>query len=146
MDGGEVRGTRQKGAGQKTQKVFATSFFLRSSFDLLTPSVWSHAANGALPDILQQGKLLVVDYATCSSSGWWGSTVKTNMICAGGDGVISSCNVSAESQVPARPHPALPGNGPGVGTWGGERPSGSWSPFSYVLAEAPGNSSRHLRP
>nr|XP_008539187.1 PREDICTED: chymotrypsin-like elastase family member 2A [Equus przewalskii] len=48
--------------------------------------------NGALPDILQQGKLLVVDYATCSSSGWWGSTVKTNMICAGGDGVISSCN------------------------------------------------------
>ncbi|XP_032004109.2 chymotrypsin-like elastase family member 2A, partial [Hylobates moloch] len=48
--------------------------------------------NGALPDDLQQGRLLVVDYATCSSSGWWGSTVKTSMICAGGDGVISSCN------------------------------------------------------
>ncbi|XP_037355573.1 chymotrypsin-like elastase family member 2A [Talpa occidentalis] len=48
--------------------------------------------NGASPDILQQGKLLVVDYATCSSPGWWGSTVKTNMVCAGGDGVISSCN------------------------------------------------------
>ncbi|XP_053431506.1 chymotrypsin-like elastase family member 2A [Nycticebus coucang] len=47
---------------------------------------------GALPDILQQGRLLVVDYATCSSPGWWGSTVKTNMVCAGGDGVTSSCN------------------------------------------------------
>nr|XP_011725183.2 chymotrypsin-like elastase family member 2A [Macaca nemestrina] len=49
-------------------------------------------ANGPLPDVLQQGRLLVVDYATCSSSGWWGSTVKTSMICAGGDGKISSCN------------------------------------------------------
>ncbi|KAM7234945.1 hypothetical protein CapIbe_013765 [Capra ibex] len=48
--------------------------------------------NGALPDILQQGELLVVDYATCSQPSWWGSTVKTNMICAGGDGVTSSCN------------------------------------------------------
>ncbi|XP_003280000.2 chymotrypsin-like elastase family member 2B [Nomascus leucogenys] len=48
--------------------------------------------NRALPDDLQQGRLLVVDYATCSSSGWWGSTVKTNMICAGGDGVICTCN------------------------------------------------------
>lgn len=33
-----------------------------------------------------------MDYATCSKPGWWGSTVKTNMICAGGDGIISSCN------------------------------------------------------
>ncbi|XP_045404612.1 chymotrypsin-like elastase family member 2A [Lemur catta] len=48
--------------------------------------------NGAAADILQQGRLLVVDYATCSRSGWWGSTVKTSMVCAGGDGVISSCN------------------------------------------------------
>ncbi|KAM5248701.1 chymotrypsin-like elastase family member 2A [Ctenodactylus gundi] len=48
--------------------------------------------NGASPDVLQQGLLLVVDYATCSSPSWWGSSVKTNMICAGGDGVTSSCN------------------------------------------------------
>uniref|UniRef100_A0A5F8GR88 pancreatic elastase II n=1 Tax=Monodelphis domestica TaxID=13616 RepID=A0A5F8GR88_MONDO len=48
--------------------------------------------NGVLPDILQQGRLLVVDYATCSLPSWWGSSVKTNMVCAGGDGVISSCN------------------------------------------------------
>uniref|UniRef100_A0A8C9F8P1 pancreatic elastase II n=1 Tax=Pavo cristatus TaxID=9049 RepID=A0A8C9F8P1_PAVCR len=49
-------------------------------------------ANGALPDDLQQGLLLVVDYATCSRPSWWGSTVKTNMVCAGGDGITSSCN------------------------------------------------------
>nr|XP_058893610.1 chymotrypsin-like elastase family member 2A [Kogia breviceps] len=49
-------------------------------------------SNGALPDILQQGELLAVDSATCSQPGWWGSTVKTHMICVGGDGVISSCN------------------------------------------------------
>ncbi|XP_063001507.1 chymotrypsin-like elastase family member 2A [Elgaria multicarinata webbii] len=48
--------------------------------------------NGPLPDVLQQGRLLVVDYATCSQSSWWGSTVKRSMVCAGGDGVISSCN------------------------------------------------------
>ncbi|XP_068935042.1 chymotrypsin-like elastase family member 2A [Petaurus breviceps papuanus] len=48
--------------------------------------------NGDLPDILQQAPLLVVDYATCSLSSWWGSSVKTNMVCAGGDGVTSSCN------------------------------------------------------
>uniref|UniRef100_A0A8C6F3S0 pancreatic elastase II n=1 Tax=Monodon monoceros TaxID=40151 RepID=A0A8C6F3S0_MONMO len=48
-------------------------------------------SNRALPDILQQGELLAVDSATCSQPGCWGSTVKTNMICAGGD-VISSCN------------------------------------------------------
>lgn len=48
--------------------------------------------NGATPDVLQQGRLLVVDYATCSSASWWGSSVKTNMVCAGGDGVTSSCN------------------------------------------------------
>ncbi|XP_019397275.1 PREDICTED: chymotrypsin-like elastase family member 2A [Crocodylus porosus] len=48
--------------------------------------------NGDLPDVLQQGHLLVVPYPICSSPDWWGTVVKTNMICAGGDGVISSCN------------------------------------------------------
>ncbi|KAM4872878.1 chymotrypsin-like elastase family member 2A [Thomomys bottae] len=47
---------------------------------------------GASPDTLQQGLLLVVDFATCSKASWWGSSVKTNMVCAGGDGVTSSCN------------------------------------------------------
>ncbi|XP_031517194.1 chymotrypsin-like elastase family member 2A, partial [Papio anubis] len=48
--------------------------------------------NGTLPDVLQQCRVLVVDCANCSSSGWWGRTMKTSMICAEGDGVTSSCN------------------------------------------------------
>ena len=53
------------------------------------------AANGPLADVLQQALLPVVDYDTCSKSSWWGSTVRTTMVCAGGDGVVSGCNVSA---------------------------------------------------
>ncbi|CAM2095193.1 unnamed protein product [Caretta caretta] len=52
----------------------------------------SLGANGPFPNKLQQGPLAVVDYATCSLPSWWGSTVKHTMVCAGGDGVISSCN------------------------------------------------------
>ncbi|OCT73540.1 hypothetical protein XELAEV_18036518mg [Xenopus laevis] len=47
--------------------------------------------NGPAPDKLQQGLLLVVDYPTCSQRDWWWKSVNTNMICAGGDGIISSC-------------------------------------------------------
>ncbi|XP_044534331.1 chymotrypsin-like elastase family member 1 [Gracilinanus agilis] len=47
--------------------------------------------NGQLAETLQQAYLPVVDYATCSSSSYWGSTVKTTMVCAGGDGVRSGC-------------------------------------------------------
>ncbi|XP_068935043.1 chymotrypsin-like elastase family member 2A [Petaurus breviceps papuanus] len=48
--------------------------------------------NGVASDILQQAPLPVVDFDTCSLSSWWGSSVKTNMVCAGGDGSISGCN------------------------------------------------------
>ncbi|XP_072506337.1 chymotrypsin-like elastase family member 1 [Notamacropus eugenii] len=47
--------------------------------------------NGQLAQNLQQAYLPVVDYATCSSSSYWGSTVKNTMVCAGGDGVKSGC-------------------------------------------------------
>uniref|UniRef100_A0A4X2KK81 Chymotrypsin-like elastase family member 1 n=1 Tax=Vombatus ursinus TaxID=29139 RepID=A0A4X2KK81_VOMUR len=47
--------------------------------------------NGQLAETLQQAYLPVVDYATCSSSSYWGSTVKNTMVCAGGDGVRSGC-------------------------------------------------------
>uniref|UniRef100_A0A8C6JTF7 pancreatic elastase II n=1 Tax=Melopsittacus undulatus TaxID=13146 RepID=A0A8C6JTF7_MELUD len=50
--------------------------------------------NGPLADVLQQALLPVVDYETCSQWNWWGSYVRSSMMCAGGDGVISSCNVS----------------------------------------------------
>lgn len=47
--------------------------------------------NGQLSQTLQQAYLPSVDYSICSSSSYWGSTVKTTMVCAGGDGVRSGC-------------------------------------------------------
>uniref|UniRef100_A0A8C6LVU6 chymotrypsin n=1 Tax=Nothobranchius furzeri TaxID=105023 RepID=A0A8C6LVU6_NOTFU len=34
---------------------------------------------------------LFLPFLVCSSSGWWGTTVKSTMVCAGGD-VVSGCN------------------------------------------------------
>ncbi|XP_054585994.1 chymotrypsin-like elastase family member 3B [Nothobranchius furzeri] len=47
--------------------------------------------HGPMPDKLQQALLPVVEHSVCSSSGWWGTTVKSTMVCAGGD-VVSGCN------------------------------------------------------
>ncbi|EFB21826.1 hypothetical protein PANDA_010363, partial [Ailuropoda melanoleuca] len=48
--------------------------------------------NGPIADELQQGLQPVVDHATCTQRDWWGSMVRDTMVCAGGDGIISSCN------------------------------------------------------
>lgn len=58
------------------------------------------AANGPIADELQQGLQPVVDYSTCTQRDWWGSMVTNKMICAGGDGVISACNVSVQGSAP----------------------------------------------
>ncbi|XP_009865930.1 PREDICTED: chymotrypsin-like elastase family member 1, partial [Apaloderma vittatum] len=47
--------------------------------------------NGQLSNVLLQAYLPMVDYQTCSSASYWGSTVKNTMVCAGGDGVRSGC-------------------------------------------------------
>ncbi|XP_030647118.1 chymotrypsin-like elastase family member 2A [Chanos chanos] len=47
---------------------------------------------GPISDTLQQALMPVVDHSTCSKWDWWGSTVKTSMVCAGGDGVVAGCN------------------------------------------------------
>ncbi|CAG03184.1 unnamed protein product [Tetraodon nigroviridis] len=47
---------------------------------------------GPIADILQQARLPVVGYETCSKSDWWGSLVTSSMVCAGGDGQLASCN------------------------------------------------------
>ncbi|KAM6946689.1 elastase-1-like [Lycodopsis pacificus] len=49
------------------------------------------STGGSLPAQLQQAYLPVVDHKTCTSYGWWGSTVKTNMVCGGG-GAEAGCN------------------------------------------------------
>ncbi|XP_008319344.1 elastase-1-like, partial [Cynoglossus semilaevis] len=52
---------------------------------------WGRTATGGqLSAQLKQAYLPVVDHRTCSSSGWWGSTVKDTMVCAGG-GSESGC-------------------------------------------------------
>lgn len=51
------------------------------------------AAGGQLSAQLKQAYLPVVDHKTCTSYGWWGSTVKSSMVCAGG-GSESGCQVS----------------------------------------------------
>ncbi|XP_009703340.1 PREDICTED: chymotrypsin-like elastase family member 1, partial [Cariama cristata] len=47
--------------------------------------------NGQLSSVLLQAYLPVVDHQVCSTSTYWGSTVKTTMVCAGGDGIHSGC-------------------------------------------------------
>uniref|UniRef100_A0A667ZNB5 pancreatic elastase n=1 Tax=Myripristis murdjan TaxID=586833 RepID=A0A667ZNB5_9TELE len=53
---------------------------------------WGRTATGGnLSAQLKQAYLPVVDHKTCSSYGWWGSTVKESMVCAGG-GAEAGCN------------------------------------------------------
>ncbi|XP_037534736.1 elastase-1 [Nematolebias whitei] len=49
------------------------------------------STGGSLSEELKQAYLPVVDHKTCSSSDWWGSTVKTTMVCAGGK-AEAGCN------------------------------------------------------
>ncbi|NXN53338.1 CELA1 elastase, partial [Rynchops niger] len=47
--------------------------------------------NGQLSSVLLQAYLPVVDHQICTSPSYWGSSVKTTMVCAGGDGIHSAC-------------------------------------------------------
>ncbi|KAM4806915.1 chymotrypsin-C-like [Urocitellus parryii] len=49
--------------------------------------LWSN--QWPISDQLQQGLL---NYATCSRWDWWSFMVMKSMVCAGGDGITSSCN------------------------------------------------------
>uniref|UniRef100_A0A3Q3VZ74 pancreatic elastase n=1 Tax=Mola mola TaxID=94237 RepID=A0A3Q3VZ74_MOLML len=49
------------------------------------------ATGGSLSAQLKEAYLPLIDHATCSSNGWWGSTVKTSMVCGGG-GAEAGCN------------------------------------------------------
>ncbi|XP_063072448.1 elastase-1-like [Engraulis encrasicolus] len=49
------------------------------------------ATGGSLSAQLKQAYLPIVSHNVCSSSGWWGGSVKTTMVCAGGY-AESGCN------------------------------------------------------
>nr|XP_020464212.1 elastase-1-like [Monopterus albus] len=49
------------------------------------------STGGSLSAELKQAYLPLIDHNTCSSPSWWGSTVKTTMVCAGG-AAESGCN------------------------------------------------------
>lgn len=48
---------------------------------------------GTSPPILQVAPLPVVENSVCSQPEWWGSIALKTMVCAGGDGVLSGCQV-----------------------------------------------------
>ncbi|XP_059185373.1 elastase-1-like [Centropristis striata] len=49
------------------------------------------STGGSISAQLKQAYLPVVDHKTCTSSDWWGSTVKDTMVCGGG-GAEAGCN------------------------------------------------------
>lgn len=63
------------------------------------------SAGGPIADILQQALLPVVSYEICSQPDWWGSQVTNSMVCAGGDGVVSGCNVSMSTHTSCNKNP-----------------------------------------
>ncbi|XP_073525130.1 chymotrypsin-like elastase family member 1 [Phyllobates terribilis] len=75
----------------KVATLPASGATLAKNYNCVVTGWGRTSTTGPASATLQQATLPVVDYATCSLSNWWGSTVKTSMICAGGDGVKSSC-------------------------------------------------------
>ncbi|XP_068121228.1 chymotrypsin-like elastase family member 1 [Hyperolius riggenbachi] len=58
-----------------------------------TISGWGRlSTGGSSPSILQQAPLPVVAHSTCSTRSFWGTTVKTTMVCAGGNGTQAGCD------------------------------------------------------
>ncbi|XP_068122054.1 chymotrypsin-like elastase family member 1 [Hyperolius riggenbachi] len=58
-----------------------------------TISGWGRLTTyGSYPSILQEAPLPLVDYSTCSNRSFWGSTLKTTLVCAGGNGAQAGCS------------------------------------------------------
>lgn len=48
---------------------------------------------GTVPPIMQEALIPVVEHSICSQPEWWGEIALKSMVCAGGDGVVSGCQV-----------------------------------------------------
>lgn len=80
-----------------SQLIFLCFFFLWFIVFIKQTEMASFPAGGRSSVQLKQALLPVVDYRTCSSADWWGSTVNNNMVCAGG-GALSGCHVSLKKK------------------------------------------------
>ncbi|XP_040196765.1 chymotrypsin-like elastase family member 1 [Rana temporaria] len=76
----------------KVATLPASGAILANNYSCIISGWGRTTTGGSLPSILQQAPLPVVAHATCSTSSYWGSTVKTTMVCAGGNGVQAGCN------------------------------------------------------
>ncbi|KAG9491642.1 hypothetical protein GDO78_000250 [Eleutherodactylus coqui] len=69
----------------------ANNAVLSNNYNCIISGWGRTVTGGSLPSILQQAPLPVVDHSTCSSSSYWGTTVKSSMVCAGGNGAQAGC-------------------------------------------------------
>ncbi|OCT95799.1 hypothetical protein XELAEV_18013488mg [Xenopus laevis] len=76
----------------KLAQLPADGAILANNYGCIVTGWGRTSTGGALASVLQQAPLSVVQHSTCSSSSWWGSTVKSTMVCADGAGIRSSCN------------------------------------------------------
>lgn len=76
------------------------SIFSMSAHAMLTfkHSMFVFTVYGNTPAILQEAAISVVEHAVCSTPQWWGSIALETMVCAGGDGIISGCQVQYTRQ------------------------------------------------
>ncbi|XP_056416377.1 chymotrypsin-like elastase family member 1 [Hyla sarda] len=70
----------------------ASGAVLANNYNCVVSGWGRTSTGGSLPSILQQAPLPVVAHSTCSTSSYWGSTVKSTMVCAGGNGQQAGCN------------------------------------------------------
>ncbi|KAL2089456.1 hypothetical protein ACEWY4_014144 [Coilia grayii] len=55
-------------------------------------SGWGRTSSGgSSSNVLRHALLRVVSYSMCRQPSWWGNTVNTNMVCAGGNGRQAGC-------------------------------------------------------
>uniref|UniRef100_A0A6I8QPJ5 pancreatic elastase n=1 Tax=Xenopus tropicalis TaxID=8364 RepID=A0A6I8QPJ5_XENTR len=75
----------------KLAQLPADNVVLAHNYNCVVTGWGKTSNNGNLASVLQQAPLPVIAHSTCSSGSYWGSTVKSTMVCAGGDGVRSGC-------------------------------------------------------
>ncbi|XP_031430710.1 elastase-1-like [Clupea harengus] len=65
---------------------------LRHGYGSCYVSGWGRTSTrGRISNLLRHARLPIVSYGTCRNRYWWGTTVKSTMVCAGGNGRQAGC-------------------------------------------------------